>query len=440
MSSLAPGIAFDLIAPYTGSGRHDKGSVRVGSISDLNRQRFLSYSAYYLRWCGKIFIYSAGSVLVKPFLLPRRGRIRLDRSAPLQILFVSLAQRGDFILSLPTVMELKKQFPNSRITCWIRGFNRSLAKLNPAVDQVFVYDDFRTSGAGTLREFFDRKRHQTLLQEIHRRKFDLMIDDTGLGFTAMIGFLAHIPVRIGRNVQGYGFFNHFDLAQDANCQLVERRLKLLRPLGIAVAKTRTIHNTLIFDKTLVRDTLGKFALENGSYITVQPNGGWEAKNWPLDRVAVVVGRLASETQLVPILLGSAGEREELEKMGKASGTSFLNLAGKLELDELAAIIANSSLHLGVDSVGSHLACALGTKSLTIFGPTNPLISHSFSKNNIAVFKRTRCTPRPDSQYCCLDAGRTCSYHACMDEINTDEILQLARQILSSELESSLIEL
>ena len=353
-------------------------------------------------------MYLAGCIFVKPFLLLSRRSNAYRNSSPLRVLYVTLAHRGDFLLSLPAITALKQNFPQSTVTCWIREFNQSLARLSPAIDQVFVYDDFRSSGFATLVALFQPRRHKSLLQNLRNRQFDVMVDDTGIGFTALYGFRAGIPLRIGRNVQGYGFLNHFDLPEDVNSQLVERRLRLLRPLGITGDAVQTIAGALSISDLLSQNTLHKFTLEDRRYFTIQPNGGWEAKNWPLDRVALVSGRIASETGLMSVLLGSANDRESLETVGLTSGGPYLNLAGKLELDELAAVIANSDLHLGVDSVGSHLACALGTKSLTIFGPTNPLISHSFSSRNIAVFKRTRCTPRVDKQYCCLDAGRNVS--------------------------------
>lgn len=406
----------------------------------MNTSRILAYTAHYIKLVGKLAVYLTGCIFVKPFLLLSRRSKLYQNSSPVRILYVSLAHRGDFLLSLPAITALKRHLPQSTITCWIRGFNQSLARLSPAIDHVFIYDDFRSSGFATLVELFQPRRHQSFLQNLRSRQFDVMVDDTGIGFTALYGFRAGIPLRIGRNVQGYGFLNHFDFPEDANSQLVEKRLRLLRPLGIRGAEIQTVAGALSIDQQLAQETLGKFSLAGGRYFTVQPNGGWKTKNWPLDRVALVSGQIASETRLTAVLLGSANDWEGLETVGRNSGGQYLNLAGKLELDELAAIIANSTLHLGVDSVGSHLACAVGTRSLTIFGPTNPLISHSFSSRNIAVFKRTRCTPRVDRQYCCLDAGRTCPHNACMHELPADEVLKIALQLLNSEFENPLVEL
>ena len=413
---------------------------QTGIITTLNIRRIIHYAAHLTRTIGKSAVYLIGSIVVRPFILLPRRQGAPETSRSLQILYVSLAYRGDFVLSLPAIMALKRQFPYSTITCWIRGFNQSLARLNPAIDQVLVYDDFRPSGIATLIDLFHSNLHQMFLRSLRDRKFDIMVDDSGVGFAAIYGFRAGIPLRIGRNTQGYGFLNHFDLPEDANCQLIEKRMRLLQPLGIINEPERTIAGALSISGRLIQDTLHRFALKDRRYFTVQPNGCWEAKNWPLERMAEVAGRLALLSQMKTVLLGSDRDRNALDNLGRSSGGPFLNLAGELELDELAAIISNSSLHLGVDSIGSHLACALGTKSLTIFGPTNPVISHSFSSRNIAIFKRTRCTPRFDRQYCCLDAGRTCPHKACMHELKVDDVLRIALQLLESEMESSLIEL
>ncbi len=401
-------------------------------------QRLLSLSAHRLRTVVKHLIYAVGCVFIKPILLIRRrfaGQVD-----PSRILYVGLAERGDFILVLPTLIEIKQHFPNAHITCWVRGFNRPLAGMSSAVDQIFVYDEFRSSGLGVIVELLRIRRHRPLLRDLRNRNFTLMIDDSGSGFTTLIGALAGIKIRIGRNSQGYGFLNHYDFAPDSDCQLIQKRLKLLWPLGIVARNQNSVLNTIAVDDALANDCLGLYGLAPGEYFTVQPNGGWRAKNWPQAHFATVVAELSRQSGLLPVLLGADQDRADLEVISSSSGVPCLSLAGKLELDELAAVIADSAIHIGVDSVGSHLACALGTKSLTIFGPTNPLISHSFSEKNIAIFKRTRCTPRPVKQYCCFDAGRTCPFQARMGELRADEVLNLALDLLHARNRHTLYEL
>lgn len=405
----------------------------------LTSQRFFALSAHRLRTFGKHLIYLLGCLTFKPIILIRR-RLLGTEIMPGRILYVCLAQRGDFILALPVLAEIKRHFPQSHITCWVRGFNRRLTDLNSAVDQVLVYDGFSPSGAGAITELMRIRRHRSLLQKLRDGGFTLLIDDSGAGFTSLMGALARIPTRIGRNSQGYGFLNHFDFAADSNGQLLQKRLKLLQPLGIAPRDCQTVRNAIAVGDSLSTRCRERYGLRRHGYLTVQPIGGWRAKSWPASHVTVFVSGISRQTGLLPVLLGAAGERDDLESIGANSDVGYLNLAGELELDELAAVIADSAIHFGIDSVGSHMACALGTKSLTIFGPTNPRISHSFSRDNIAVFKRTSCTPKPDEQYCCFDAGRTCPVQANMGELRAEEVLPIALELLNSKNQLSLYEL
>lgn len=402
------------------------------------RQRLLPRTAHLLRTAAKHMIYLGGCLAFKPFLLWRRRRMagRLD---PSRVLYVGLAQRGDFVLVLPTLIELKRRFPSCHITCWIRGFNRPLAALSDAVDRTIVYDDFNPSGFGVFVEMLNMRRHAALRRDLRSRSFTLMIDDSGSGFTTVIGAWAGIRARIGRNSQGFGFLNHYDFAPDDNCQLISKRLKLLRPLGIASPNQSSICGVIQVDKARSAECLQRCGLVARRYFTVQPNGGWRAKNWPASHMATVVAEVSRRTGWEPVLVGSNTDRSDLDAICATAGVRCLNLAGQLELDQLAALIGSAALHVGVDSVGSHLACALGTRSVTMFGPTNPRISHVFSDKNIAVLKRTPCTPPPEKQYCCFDAGRTCPDQGRMNELLPDEVLTAACDLLHARTKAALYE-
>lgn len=387
-----------------------------------------------------MFVHLFGSLAVKPFLLLDRNKKRLDAQRPLNILFVSLAFRGDLILCFPAIAALKRRFPDSKISCWVKEFNRTLAQLDRNIDEVVVYDDFRPHALRMLGELLHFSRHRAFLSAIRYRQFALFIDDSGLAFSSLIGAFAGIPLRIGRNTQGFGFMYHYEFPSEFRGHLIEKRFKLLEPLGIAASSDDMIPKMSI-PRELLDEALTTLGLDSASprYFTVQPFGGWEAKNWGLDKLAYVVDKFAIATGMTPVVVGGSSESESIQHMNSILSVKAVNSAGKLDLPHTAALISGSKLHLGVDSVGSHIAEATGVKSLTIFGPTNPRVSAFLTQQNVAVFKRTSCTPKEGKQYCCRDAGRLCPYISCMEELAADDVFTALNDLWEGKNASSVFE-
>jgi ADP-heptose:LPS heptosyltransferase len=371
---------------------------------------------------GKAIVQLLGSLLVRPFVIWKRKSRSGNPEKPFRILYVCLAFRGDLVLNLPALAALKRRFPDSSLTCWVREYNRTLAETNPDIDEVLVYDSFRPYALQVFGELIHYLRHRDFLRSLRTKRFDICIDESGLAFSALMELFAGIPLRIGMSTQGFSFLYHYRFPYDEKTQLIEKRLRLLRPLGITVDDSDAAPRLRIPPEMLsaALRTAGLQLSEPG-YFTVQPCGGWEAKNWSGDRFADVVSRFATATGLTPVFIGGRAEITRIDAIITGISTGALNLAGKMDLSLTAALISGAKLHLGVDSVGSHLAAAAGVKSLTIFGPTNPAISAHLSAGNVAVLKKVTCSPAAGNQYCFRDAGRTCPQFICMEQLLADDV-------------------
>jgi ADP-heptose:LPS heptosyltransferase len=372
---------------------------------------------------GKAAVHLLGTIIVRPFL--GRGKTLSDfesLSEP-RILYVSLAYRGDLILSLPAIAALKKRFPGCRIACWIREYNVTLAKLCFDIDEIITYDTFPLSGLELLAKLGRLRPHRAFISEIRARHFDILIDDSGCGFSALVGALARIPLRIGRDTQGFGFLYHSEMPYNENEHLVEKRLRLLRPLGIESTHPERLR--IAIDSTSVERACAKIELaEQEKFFTVQPYAGWAAKNWQDEKIVAVVNGFARETGLTPVFIGGSSDRERIDKMRERIKGRSISASGLLELGETLALISLARIHFGVDSVGSHMAAAVGVKSVTLFGPTNPRLSAHLSADNIVILREISCSPARDKQYCALDAGYLCPRFECMESLDAKEVLAI----------------
>jgi ADP-heptose:LPS heptosyltransferase len=287
-------------------------------------------------------------------------------------------------------------------------------------------------------EVFGGRRHLDFVKRL--RKFDIYVDDSGYAFTAIAGFLAKIPLRIGRNFQGFGFLDHFEVPLDRNSQLIERRLKLLKVFGVKLSLNDVPKPYFKVDAHVRDAILRQHGLSHLKYFTIQPFAGWDAKNWGIDKYCMVSKLFASYSGMTPVFLGADYEDTLIDDAIRKQGMTAVNIAGAGGLKDTAAIIAAARMHFGADSVGSQLAISIGIKSLTIFGPVNPMLCSYLGGHNIGVIKRTRCMAKPGKLYCCFDAGRSCSRASCMKELSEDDVLRVLIDVWTGKERRPVVEL
>jgi heptosyltransferase-2 len=388
-------------------------------VRSINRGRVL------LNGLINFSIYLVGFLFVRPFIGKAKPQ-SLDLHDEHKILYVSLNYRGDLIINFPTISALKKHFPNCHLACWVRKYNEPIARMNREIDDVIVYDEFDTNPLMAFLQLLGGQKHHDLVELL--RNFDIYFDDSGFAFTSIAAFIAKIPFRAGRGFRGFGFLNHHQFPTDLNSQLIERRLKALQLFGINMSLKDVPKPYFIIDSNVRTATLKECDIAEFGYFTVQPNGGWHAKNWGVDKYCWVSKQFSIQTGLTPIFLGSVSDRAYIEDAIVGQKLKAINLAGSCELDKVAAIIAAGRLHFGADSVGSQLAISLGVRSLTIFGPVNPILSSYLGDGNVGVIKRTKCMPRPDKIYCCFDAGRSCPRISWMNELHENDVLTVLEDV------------
>jgi heptosyltransferase I len=389
----------------------------------------------------KVLIHLVGNITIKPFLLFRRKKALTNLPENPKILYVSLAFRGDLILSFPAIKALKARFPKSFITIWVREFNSSLTELSSDIDRTLTYDKFDSNGIRVLRELFPKNIHQGFLNKIRRTGYDLYVDDSGYTFSSLLGMWANIPLRIGRNQQGFGYLNHYDFPYDGDSHIIERKFRLLGPLGIKIENEEQLRPNLEFPPNMIsiaRKKAGLDDIKNG-YFVISPFTGWQAKNWDTDKYIYLIAGFARYTGLIPVFLGGPNDSTAIDEMVLKIEIPCRNLAGKLSLAESAAIISKAQIHIGGDTFSSHVAAATMIKSLSIFGPTNPKLSAYLTINNIAVLKRTKCTPPVNKIYCCRDAGRSCQHVSCMRELRQEDVLAVLKDLWDGKIKSKVIE-
>ena len=281
-----------------------------------------------------------------------------------RILICRLSAIGDCVLTMPVACALRDALPEAHIAWLVQGGGAQLLRGHAAIDELIVVP------RGWLKS---PRRVWSIRQSLKQRRFDIVIDPQSLTKSATAGRLSAAPRRIGfdRPVgRELAPWLNNELVLPGSSHVVDRYLELLRPLGIEQPTVR-------FD--LPRDgeaeaSIDRF-LENrisqGRFVVVNPGAGWESKIWPADRYGVVARRLGMK-RAVPSIVVWEGEKEKAsaEKI-VAKSQGHAEMAPSTSLRELAALVRKASLFVGSDTGPMHIAAAVGTPCVSLFGPTRP---------------------------------------------------------------------
>lgn len=323
-------------------------------------------------------------------------------------LVIETAYLGDVIISLAVARAIKQCEPESHVTFLVRPDAVEIAAASPDVDNVISFDKRgRESGSAGIA---------AKAAELNRLQLDVVIALHSSQRTARLVQQLQGPVRVGWSALGNMLTA--SVPDEGWCNRYER---VLLPL------------TLIFGPDTPRDVLPRiiskplpvvddFVANASRVFSIAPGSAWQTKQWALDRYKEVALRLLESGSRV-IVIGGASEKDfgaELEKLG----SSVLNLAGRASLLESAYAISRSDLLIGNDSSPVHLATAVGTRSVVIYGPTVPEfgflppggLGHS-------VEQPLWCRP------CTSHGSRECPTHThdCMNLVTVDQVLEAALQ-------------
>jgi predicted lipopolysaccharide heptosyltransferase III len=265
------------------------------------------------------------------------------------------------------------------------------------------------------------------------RRYDAVLDASRLVQTAWLTFLARpvrgiglrLPRRLGpMAVDGLDYLYTDEVPVDPDAHMVRQNLALLDPLGIAAGDDRMHFEPGPAD----REAAGRWLAVHGlgpdrPFVAMHPGAKWPPKRWPAERFGQLAARLEAQGEAV-VLLGDAADRPLLDAVTAATAAQApLVMAGELPLGAVGALIQRARLFMGNDSGLMHLACAVGTPTIALFGPTLPERTGPLGLAGHAVAEPIAC--RPCRLYFTRDRCER-GHNYCMDLIAVDAVWALAR--------------
>lgn len=294
-----------------------------------------------------------------------------------KIAIVKLSSLGDVIHALPVARALRRGIPRLHLTWIVEAREYALLEGHPDLDAVMPVDTRRwrrliRRPAGARQVLGKVKR---LRGRIRAARFDVALDLQGLMKSGLLTAYTGAPLRIGfsadhcRERLNCLFTNRRVRPPAAAVHVVDQYLSLLEPLGvepgpvefhvpIPPAATRSMDDFLGEQGVKRRDLL----------VAINPGAGRESKRWPVECFAALANRLVQEPNVRILLLWGPDEVPMARQIRAGLETRAI-LAPPTDLHELAALLRRSALMVAGDTGPLHLAAALGTPSLGLFGPT-----------------------------------------------------------------------
>ncbi|MBK8549617.1 MAG: glycosyltransferase [Ignavibacteria bacterium] len=359
-----------------------------------------------------------------------------------KILIISLYFRGDVLFNTVAIKMLKKIFPDAVIDVMVKSRSKEVPEGNPNINRLIVFDDIKTADYNDNPEL-KLKEKISLLKKIRKENYDLCIDFTGKYSTALIALIGGFRYSLGLNYNGFGFC--YSKLVNINTQntkglLSEKYLNTLKEgLGINESEwlklnTGFDNNCEIFlspaEMSAAENKLNSLNLNpDKPLVCIQVTAGWKAKEWNEKNYSSLISELIY-TDHEFVLIGSDDDKEINYKILDAVSPDLRKHFLSLPLKINAAIIKMLDLFIGSDSIGLHLAGAVGTPSIGLFGPTNPDFSNPNGDIHKVIYKKLTCSAGDSSQYCTRDAGKSCPDIECMRNISTGEVLENAEFLLN----------
>jgi heptosyltransferase-2 len=349
--------------------------------------------------------------------------IEVDPQRIQRILVREVNWVGDAVLTLPALEALDARFPQAEITLLARPWVGGLFANHPAVDRTIEYrsEDAHRGVRGRWR----------LTRELKEGRFDLAVLFPNSLDAALTPWLAGIPRRVGYPTDGRGWLlTHpvSDRSAAAGRHQVERYLAIVRALGgdgmlsprLPVADEARRRSDALLRERGIAPTTPLVAMSPGSVYG-------SAKRWPADRFAAVADGLAESRGATILLIGSEGERPILNQAAAHMRRPAVNLGGRTDLLALVGVLERARLLVSNDTGAMHVAGAVGTPVLAVFGPTDAVATGPLGRCARVVRVPVPCSP------CLL---RECPIdHRCMTGVQVEEVLRTAMELLDASLGS-----
>ena len=280
----------------------------------------------------------------------------------MRILLIQLKRIGDLILTVPAVAALRKNFPDATIHLAIAHSGEDLIPAIPGIDRFIVANSWRRAADWLA---------------ILTSRYDYCLDFTRTDRSAFLAVVSRAKRKISfertkvRSKWRPLVYDEFVDSSVRDKHTIDHHLAFLKSLGITEA-AGDLHLNLPERAIQKAESLLSRANINGPFVIFHPGSARTEKFWEPERWAEVINYWSERPGYRVLTSGdSSVEQTHVAEIKKHLRAPIADFSGEIDLLTLTALIARASLLVGVDSAPTHLAAAMQTPQVVLYGPTNP---------------------------------------------------------------------
>lgn len=332
------------------------------------------------------------------------------------ILIVRLGALGDVVHAMPVVPALRARWPEARIDWLVDPRYVPVVQLVNGLERAIAFDP---------RSLFAQDEHTGALATIgalRHEHYDVVFDLQGLVKSAAAARLAAGDQTIGfarehLREPAARFFYTQTVDVPAGLHVIEKNLTLLTSVGVPLARPQ--FSLTLPTSPLVERVRARFG-ETG-YVAVNPGAAWPNKRWPAERFGQVAARIHDTRRLRTLVVWGPGEESFAEAVATAS-RGAAEMAPATEIVELFGVLHGARLAIAGDTGPLHIAAAVGTPVVALFGPTDPARNGPWRTDDVSVSRLAHCE--------CHYERRCRRAVPCIDDISVDEVVSAVDERLA----------
>ena len=333
------------------------------------------------------------------------------------ILIIKFSALGDVILSTPSLRAVRKKFPKARICCLTGKASKTIMQNCPYVDDLIVYDNEKHKGLKGLWK---------LAKELRRHNFDIVIDLQNNRKSHVLSFLSLSLLRCGYDNSKLSFLMNKTIKLSPIDMLpVQQQFRLLESLEINPDGDKLELWPSKDDDSYAAKLIDSFWVgkkERLVGINLSASQRWLTKCWPLKNFAQLCDEFAKKNTRV-IITGTKEDLATAKELSSMTKSKPLIATGKTNIMQLASVIKRLHAFITADSAPLHIAAAMETPFIALFGPTSPARHMPPAKKCVVIKKDLECSPcyKPKCNNC-----------RCMLDISVQEVLDATERLINSK--------
>lgn len=332
------------------------------------------------------------------------------------MLVLQLCPIGDTIFGTPALTALRRKFTNARISVMTWQSSCEVLRDNPNIDRLIACN-------GTL----DAAR---VASKLRSEGVDLVVGLSHVGSWLSAAF--HNSIKVGFNSRTLGWLYAEPVPDKRTIHAIDYCLQVVQSIGATVGSRKLEFYISDQDRQTAADWASSVGVGfRNATIAIHPGGrNFQAKRWSTSGFSAVVDRLVAELGADVIIVGGSDDVPLAQAIiqGARCDSKLFVAAGRLSLKQTGALIERCTLFIGNDSAPQHIASAVDTPVVALFGPTDPENFGPTSSLSSVVTAKLPCSPcfhwmASPLQYLYLSSlKRLECKHECMSEITPDQVI------------------